>query len=917
MAVDGYDFSGFERRWQRHWEEVGLFRCDTASEKPKYYCLNMFPYPSGDLHVGHGRNYIIGDTLVRYRLMKGYEVLSPMGWDAFGLPAENAAIKRDIHPSKWTQLNIGKMKEQFARWGVGYDWSRELSTCDPEYYKWTQWVFCRLMDAGLVYRKAAPVNWCGGTCQTVLANEQVEDGKCERCGAPVTKRNLEQWFVRITSYAQRLLDALDRLPGWPAQVKNIQRAHIGRSEGAIVAFKLAETGQDVPCFTTRPDTLWGVTYFCVAPEHPVAEVALQRADAARKAEITAFRERVKRQTTVQREQEKEGVFTGLHVVNPVNGERVPVWLANYVLMEYGTGALMAVPAHDERDHEFAKKQGIPIRVVIVADGKDAATTPQPFTEVGTMTASAQFDGTRSDAGIGEVIAWLEQEQKGIRSIQYRLHDWCISRQRYWGAPVPVVHCPACGPVRVPDEQLPVVLPEVKDFKPKGRSVLESIPEFVNTSCPRCQGPAKRDPDTLDTFVDSAWYFLRYPSPGERQRAFDKAIVDRWLPVDQYVGGREHARGHLLYSRFIVKALHDLGELSFDEPFEKLFCQGMIGMISYWSPKHGWVSWKDVEERPDAPVEWWEVDGNRTPFPKGSAPPPGAKKVGGMGGPGGKAAPDTMYHKDGSPLFADYFKMSKTRLNLVSASEMGERWGVDTQRVYTLAVGPAELDAAWDSNEATGPVRGYHKFVTQVFEKTVALAPRAAPLEASLDPRKLEPGLAPAAVEGAWKDLRRKAHETINRVTRGLELDDEGNFGFHTAISAMIELKNVLDVPEGTLSPAEQACLREVLEVLVRLMAPFAPHVAEELWQRHLGHEGQTVFRAAWPVADPEALRQDQVEIAVQLRGKVRAKAMVPPDAGEEVVGPIVLALPKVQEELAGKPVKKLVVVRNRLVNIVF
>ena len=902
-----YDFQGFEKRWQAHWEEIGLFRCDTErSQKPKYYCLNMFPYPSGDLHVGHGRNYIIGDTLVRYRLMQGYEVLSPMGWDAFGLPAENAAIKRNIHPSAWTKQNIAKMKEQFGRWGVGYDWSRELSTCDPAYYKWTQWVFCRLMDAGLVYRKASPVNWCPGVCQTVLANEQVEDGKCERCGAAVTKRNLEQWFVRITDYAQKLLDALDRMPGWPTQVKNIQRAHIGRSEGAIVRFQLAGTGEELPCFTTRPDTLWGVTYFCVAPEHPVVETALARADAPLRARIEAFRERVKRQTTVQREQTKEGVDTGLRVVNPVNGEQVPLWMANYVLMEYGTGAVMAVPAHDERDFEFARGQGLPLRVVIQpAQGAplDAASLDKAFTEVGTMSASGPFDGTRSDVGIARVIDWLEREGKGTRSIQFRLHDWCISRQRYWGAPVPVVHCAACGPVRVPDEQLPVVLPEVTDFKPKGRSVLESVPEFLHTSCPRCGGAAKRDPDTLDTFVDSAWYFLRYPSPGLDRRPFDKATVDRWLPVDQYVGGREHARGHLLYSRFIVKALHDLGELSFDEPFQALFCQGMIGMESYWSPTHGWVSWREAQQKPDQPVTWYEVDGERVVVEKGAPAPRGGKKL----------STSTWYHPDGTPLFAEYFKMSKTRGNLVSASEMGERWGVDTQRVYTLAVGPAELDAAWDANEATGPVRGYHKFLQRTFASVTELAPRAAAQGAPVDA---------AALEGEWRALHRRTHETIGRVSAGLELDPEGNFGFHTAIAAMIELEHALSIAEGTaeLSPPQQACLRQALETLVKLVAPFAPHVAEEMWQVHLGgaHPGRgSVFRQAWPQADPAALVRDEVEIAVQVRGKLRAKAKVPPDAGEDVLRPIVLALDKVQEELAGKPIKKLVVVPNRLVNIVF
>ncbi len=913
-----YDHRAYERRWQQHWNEIKLFECDTASStKRPFYCLMMFPYPSGDLHVGHGRNYLIGDTLVRHKLMQGYEVLSPMGWDAFGLPAENAAIKRNIHPAEWTQRNIGAMKDQLARWGVGYDWRRELATCDPEYYKWTQWVFCRLFDAGLVYRKKAAVNWCP-SCSTVLANEQVVDGKCERCGSEVERRELEQWFVKITDYAQKLLDGLEQLPRWPEQVKNIQRARIGRSEGALVDFKVAETGDTITCFTTRPDTLWGVTYFCVAAEHPIVARAVERGGPEKAAEIEAFRATVKKQTTVEREKTKLGVRSGLHVINPVNGEQVPLFLANYVLMEYGTGAVMAVPAHDQRDFEFARAQGLPVRVVIApsSGGRpqgdhttgstfDAAAMTEAYADEGVMTASGPLDGTPSPGGIGKVIAWLEQQGHGKGTVQFKLHDWCISRQRYWGAPVPIVHCPACGPVRVPTEQLPVVLPQLEDFRPKGRSVLESVESFMQTTCPKCSGAARRDPDTLDTFVDSAWYYLRYPDPKLADRPFDKATVDRWLPVHQYVGGREHASGHLLYSRFIVKALHDLGELSFDEPFGALFCQGMIGMLSYWSPTHGWVSWKDEEERADAPVDWFEVstDGKteRVAVRQGQPAPKGAKKL----------VSSTHYHKDGTPLFPEYFKMSKTRLNLVSASDMAETWGVDVQRLYTMAVGPAEQDAEWKEHG----VVGYSKFLRRALSTIEALAKAVAGASATVDAGALTP---------AARDVRRKAHETIVRVSAGLELDREGNFGFHTAIAALIELEHTLPGEQGLatwgpLAPADAAALREAATTFVKLLAPFAPHLGEELWQAHLGNR-TTVFRESWPEADPQALTRDEVEIAVQIQGKPRAKAMVPPEADEAALRAIVLELPKVKEELAGKTVRKFIVVKkqnvNNLVNIV-
>jgi leucyl-tRNA synthetase len=859
--VPTYDFKAIEPKWQKKWEQDRIFACDTKSDRPKYYCLMMFPYPSGDLHVGHGRNYIIGDVIVRYRIMRGFEVLSPMGWDAFGLPAENAAIKRNIHPAVWTKQNIEKMKTQLKGWGAGYDWRRELATCDPAYYKWTQWIFTKLFERGLAYRKKAAVNWCP-ECQTVLANDQVVDGKCERCGTEVTKRDLEQWFFKITDFAQRLLDDLEKLPRWSQGVIDRQRARIGRSEGATVHFTVKETGEALPCYTTRPDTLWGVTYFSVAPEHPICE----KLTGAQAEKVRALREKVKKQTNVDREKEKEGVFTGVHVVNPVNGDTVPLYAANYVLPEYGTGGVMAVPAHDQRDFEFAKKYSLPIKVVIKPAGgaaPEASSMKAAFEDDGVMVDSAQFSGTPNREGIAKVTAWLAETKKGGPKVNFKLHDWCVSRQRYWGAPIPMVHCPKDGPVAVPDKDLPVLLPEIQDVRPKGRSVLEGVESFVNTKCPKCGGPAKRDPDTLDTFVDSAWYFLRYLDVGLKDKAFEKAVADKWLPVDQYVGGIEHATGHLLYSRFITKALKDAGYLSFDEPFQALFTQGMIQAIGYFcpTPGHGWTKPSDVK---------WQ--GERAHCPVCDA----ALKV-------------------------ETGKMSKSRLNTVGASEMGEQWGVDTQRHYTLAVAPATEDAPWIEES----VKGSHKFIRRVWESVWSLAEAVGTEVEGLEPEKLTK---PA------RDLRFKVHDTVARVTEALD----GSFAFHTALARLTELEHALpsveEVAKWT-NPSDRKAVVEAIDRLVVLLAPFTPHVAEELWQGALKHAG-SVFDCAWPTPSQHALVRDEVEIAVQVNGKVKLKAMVPPDADEAFVREKLLPTPEVQKLLGGKSPKMVKVVPNRLVNIV-
>ncbi len=571
-----YDFKSIEPKWQKYWREKKLFKMREDAPGPKYYCLMMFPYPSAELHVGHGRNYIIGDVLARYKMMNGFNVLAPMGWDAFGLPAENAAIKQNIHPKESTWNNIGRMKKQLSRWGVEYDWDREFASCEPLYCKWTQWLFLQFYRKGLAYKKEAAVNWCP-SCKTVLANEQVINGECERCSTEVTPRDLAQWFFKITDYAEELLD-MSHLGDWPERVKIMQTNWIGKSHGVTINFRLADTDDPVPCYTTRPDTVFGVTYLVLAPEHPLVERLTKGSEI--EAEVRAFVDKCRRMDRIKRTSEgseKEGMFIGKHIINPVNGERVPLWIANYALMEYGTGAVMAVPAHDQRDFEFAREYGLPIRVVVQKpDGSlHEDTMTEAFEGDGTGANSAQFDGLPTPEVKDKIGAWMEEQRTGERGVNYRLRDWLISRQRYWGAPIPIVYCDTCGIVAVPEEDLPIFLPEKIEFKPTGESPLAQCPEFVNTTCPSCGGPAKRETDTMDTFMDSSWYYMRFLSPQDEDRVFDSDLVNKWLPVDQYIGGIEHAILHLLYSRFFTKVLRDLELVDFHEPFHNLFTQGMI------------------------------------------------------------------------------------------------------------------------------------------------------------------------------------------------------------------------------------------------------------------------------------------------------------------------------------------------------
>lgn len=832
-----YLFAEIEEKWRRRWEADGIYHVPDFSDRPKYYCLEMFPYPSGNLHMGHVRNYAIGDVVARFKTMRGYDVLHPMGWDAFGLPAENAAIQRGVPPARWTRDNINAMQRQLKLLGVSYDWRREFATCHPGYYRWTQWLFLRLYHRGLAYRAKAPVNWCP-SCATVLANEQVLAGSCERCRTVVERRELEQWFLRITDYADRLLKDLARLPGWPEKVKTMQKNWIGRSEGAEIGFPVSGMDEEIRVFTTRPDTLGGVTYMTIAPEHPLcARVTTSEHRVA----VDAFIERAGHLSELERttgEHEKEGIFTGAYCVNPLNGEKVPIFVANYVLIEYGTGCVMGVPAHDQRDFEFARKYDLPIRVVIQPDGEllDGQTMPEAhtgpgrlvnsgtFNNSGNFINSGNFDGLPNLEAIPKIIRHLEAQGAGRVQVQYRLRDWLISRQRYWGAPIPIVYCDECKAVPVPESQLPVLLPEEVAFKPTGKSPLTESPEFVNTTCPTCGKPARRETDTMDTFMCSSWYYFRFTSPREDSGPWDPDQVDRWLPVDQYIGGVEHAILHLLYSRFFTKVLYDLGLVKVDEPFTNLLTQGMV-------------------------------------------------------------------LKDGA-------KMSKSKGNVVSPEDILARYGVDTTRMFVLFAAPPERDLEWSDQG----VEGCYRFLQRVWRLAASVQDEIR--SASPTP--------PGGLVGVNRNMRRLIHQTIKKVTE----DIEARFNFNTAVSATMELVNGMyhfrdRVPATSRDPA---VMREAVEKLLLLLAPFAPFLTEELWAR--GGHSESIHRESWPEYDPELLIEDQVEIVVQINGRVRDRMVVPADITAARMQELVLEKPRVQELLAGKEIKKVIPVPGKLVNIV-
>jgi len=805
-----YDHKTIEMKWMARWQASRLFKAEDFSSRPKYYLLEMLPYPSGTLHVGHIRNYTIGDTLARYKWMQGFNVLHPMGWDAFGLPAENAAIAHGRHPREWTLANIAYMKEQHRRYGFSYDWDREISTCEPEYYRWNQWFFLRMLERGLAYRAKALVNWCP-KCATVLANEQVVEGCCWRHeDTPVEQRELEQWFLKITAYAEQLLEDIRKLEGkWPERVLAMQRNWIGRSEGAEIDFRLERTGEPIRVFTTRVDTIFGATCVILAPEHPLTARLVSGVSAAAVKRMIDDRARRDPGDLV-----KEGLFTGHYAINPYNQEKIPVWVGNFVLMGYGTGAIMAVPAHDERDFEFCTRYGIAVRPVIrPVDGPlaDPAAMRQAFVEDGICENSGEFSGLPSAEARRRMTAKAEREGFGKSSVTYRIRDWGISRQRYWGTPIPVVHCPGCGIVPVPDEQLPVVLPLNVKITGTGRSPLENVPEFVNTSCPKCGGAARRETDTMDTFIDSSWYFYRYCDPHNAQAPFDAAKIAYWFPIDQYIGGVEHAILHLIYSRFFTKVMRDLGLVANDEPAERLFTQGMV-------------------------------------------------------------------IKDGA-------KMSKSKGNVVSADDAAERYGADTARLFVLFAAPPEKDVDWQD----AGVEGMARFIGRVYRFVTRNAGSAGG-SGSADARIL-----------------RKLHQTIRKVTE----DFESRWHFNTSLAAIMELVNQLYAAEADLSAA---ALREVLEKLVLLLGPFAPYVAEEMWEE-LGKEGP-VFKQPWPRYDPELAREELAEVVIQVNGKLRSRLQVPFGTPEEQLKQAAAADEKIRPLLEGKTLVKAVVVPDRIVNLV-
>ena len=834
--------TSLDKKWQQQWAAARAFEVTTDLKRPKFYCLEMFAYPSGHAHVGHVRNYIIGDVMARMKRMRGFNVLHPFGWDAFGLPAENAAIKTGTHPEKSTLDNIAHMKGQLQRLGISYAWGREIATCLPEYYKFNQWIFLKMFERGIAYRKRSTVNWCP-SCQTVLANEQVVDGACWRCGTTVVTRDLEQWFFRITAYADDLLRGLETLTEWPEKVVVMQRNWIGRSEGARLTFSIAGANDGIEIFTTRIDTIYGATFVLLAPEHPMVDrFAAEAPDPA------AFRERVAKFRALDREvrragaMEKEGFDTGRKAINPFTKEEVPIWIANFVLAEYGTGAIMAVPAHDQRDFEFARKYDLPIRVVVVPAGTEqpaAGSMPEASTNYGRLVDSGEYTGQEAPAAITRMIADAEARGIGKGEIQYRLKDWGISRQRYWGTPIPIIYCEKDGVVPVPYDQLPVRLPKVTTFSGRGDSPLAQVPEFVNTTCPACGGPARRETDTMDTFVDSSWYFLRFCDPKNAQLPFDPEDASYWMPVDFYSGGVEHAILHLLYSRFFTRVLREVGLIDFDEPFKRLLTQGMV-------LKEGAV-------------------------------------------------------------------MSKSKGNVVDPDTMVAKYGADALRLYVMSVAPPEKEVEWNDSGLQGSFRFLARVWSIVDHWCETIGGEGIP-QCGEDCTEVE------------RRLRRKTHDTIRRVTR----DIEERMHLNTAVSALMELVNDLyafsqatphggptrdEPPVGRVERSQTiAALREAIDALVVMISPFAPHMAEELWQR-LGHV-DGLARTEWPTFDPAVAKADEVIVPVQVNGKVRARITARADASEDELRELALADPAIKRHTAGKTVLKVVIGKGPLVSVV-
>lgn len=823
QITDRYDFQSIENKWQQRWEQDCPNKVTHESDREKYYVLEMFPYPSGKIHMGHVRNYSIGDVVARYKRLQGYNVIHPMGWDAFGLPAENAAMKRGVHPAAWTYDNIDYMRTQLKALGLSYDWDRELATCNPKYYRWEQQIFLEMLKKGLVYRKETTVNWCDD-CQTVLAREQVIDGLCWRCDQPVLPKTMHGWFFKITDYADELLDDLDKLTGWPEKVVTMQRNWIGKSTGLTCNFKVDGLETSIPIFTTRPDTIFGVTFMSLAVEHPLIE-ALIHGD-PNEAQIRAFIAETlieKQRASVDQEPDKKGIFTGKYCINPFNGERIPIYLANFVLMEYGTGAVMAVPAHDQRDFEFAQKYELPIRVVIQPEGipLSAETLDEACDQPGTLVNSGDFTGMDSVTAKQAIIDYATKQGFGSAHTTYRLRDWGISRQRYWGAPIPVIHCDSCGIVPVPQEQLPVVLPGTESAE-GNHAPLHQQESFYTTTCPLCGKPAKRETDTMDTFVESSWYFIRYTNPHFTDGPIDKAAAKYWSPVDQYIGGVEHAILHLLYSRFFTKVLRDLGYVSIDEPFSNLLTQGMV-------------------------------------------------------------------IKDGA-------KMSKSKGNVVDPNELIGQYGADTVRLFSLFAAPPERDLEWNAQG----VEGASRFLNRVYRLVIQ----------NLSVFKEEGAINASELSSSSRDLHRKTHQTIKRVTESIE----SNFHFNTAISGIMELVNTTTSVLGGKEPVEASVIKQALETTLVLLFPMVPHFCEELWERSA--HTTTIAHATWPQFDQEAAKEEELTIVVQINGKVREKLQVPADISDEQIEELALSNTKVLKFIANKQPKKVIVVKKKLVNIV-
>ena len=866
-----YDPKEIELKWQTFWEESELFTVKNDPEKKKYYLLEMFPYPSGKIHMGHVRNYTIGDVFARYKRMQGFNVLHPMGWDAFGMPAENAAIANNTHPAKWTYENINAMRKQLKRIGFSYDWKRETATCRPEYYRWEQWLFLKMYEKGMVYRKEAYVNWCD-TCQTVLANEQVEADLCWRCGKQVRQKKLQQWFFRITDYAEELYLHCDKLSGWPDKVITMQKNWIGRSEGTLIRFPIEKPlkGEEaaIPVFTTRPDTVFGATFICLAPEHPLVDLFSK--GSSQETIVSHFLERISTQDRSVRgieKYDKEGVFTGAYCVNPMSGMRIPIYTANFALMEYGTGAVMSVPAHDQRDFDFAKKYDLQIVVVVKPEDSDLdpSVMDKAYTGKGIMVNSGRFNGIKNNKAIDEISSFVESEGIGKKTISFRLKDWGISRQRYWGTPIPMIYCKKCGIVPVSEKDLPIVLPEDAGLLEGGKSPIPALEYFRKTICPSCGSTdARRETDTMDTFVESSWYFERYCSPDYDAGMFDKAAVDYWMPVDQYIGGVEHAILHLLYSRYFTRVLNEMNLVKYNEPFTRLLTQGMVCKETISCPEHGFIFPEEVKTVDNE--SFCSICGNKV-------------------------------------LFGRVEKMSKSKKNVIDPNILLERYGADTTRLFCLFAAPPERDLEWNDQS----VEGGYRFLNRVWR----IAYKSMDLIKDVDAfsGKIE------ELAGDSLSFYKKIHKTIKKVTN----DIEERSHFNTAISAIMELVNVMyGINFSKIASAKHSSGKSVirfgLETVALLLSPIVPHFAEELWEA-LGHK-PSIIMVTWPLYNNEALFEDDIVIVVQVNGKLRSKFNVTADTDENIIKERALSDERVKKFITGKTIKKVIVVKKKLVNIV-